>query len=75
MRERARAISVYMMVDDDVGEGKNNQRKLPIKYFPSFFSLLSTIHENCQQLYFIAYRMGRFFHRRRRRRRLMEQRW
>lgn len=50
------------MVEADDGEGKNNQQKLPIKYFPSPFSPSSpfTIHENCQQLYFIAYRMGNF---------------
>jgi hypothetical protein len=47
----------------------------PLNIFPPF-SLSFTIHENCQQLYFIAYRMGIFpkhhNHRRRHQRHLME---
>jgi hypothetical protein len=53
-----------------VGKGKIINENCPLNIFPPF-SLSSTIHENCQQLYFIAYRMGRFFHRRRRCSRLL----
>lgn len=51
-------------------KGKIINENCPLNIFPPFsLSLSFTIHENCQQLYFIAYRMGIFskHHQRRRR--------
>lgn len=59
----------------EVEKGKIINENCPLNIFPPIL-LSFTIHENCQQLYFIAYRMGIFLsppkHRNHRRRHLME---